>query len=142
MEFQRHAIDELTTAFYSSFTNKNGASPNIKGIYELFIPQGVIIKNSGTIPEIYNLQQFVVPREKLLNEGMLIEFEEEELSHTTEIIGNIGHRLSIYRKSGILAGEAFTAHGVKSIQFIRTPNGWKISSLAWDDEREGLKIQA
>jgi hypothetical protein len=30
--------------------------------------------------------------------------------------------------------------GVISIQFIATPTGWKISAMAWDDERPGLTI--
>jgi hypothetical protein len=27
-----------------------------------------------------------------------------------------------------------------STQFLRTPASWKISSMAWDDERPGLVI--
>jgi hypothetical protein len=29
---------------------------------------------------------------------------------------------------------------VKSLQFVRTADGWRISAVAWDDEREGLAI--
>jgi hypothetical protein len=27
-----------------------------------------------------------------------------------------------------------------STQFIHTPQGWKVSSMAWDDERPGLQL--
>ena len=35
---------------------------------------------------------------------------------------------------------AIDARSVISTQFIRTPRGWKTSSMAWDDERPGLGI--
>lgn len=113
---------------------------SLECIRELFIPEGVIIKNSGPEYEFYNLQQFIEPREKLLNDGTLIDFEEEELTEQTKIVGNIAHRVCVYHKKGILSGNSFHTKGVKSIQFIKTQQGWKINSLTWDDEREGLSI--
>jgi len=29
---------------------------------------------------------------------------------------------------------------VITTQFVRTPAGWRISAMAWDDEREGLAV--
>lgn len=113
---------------------------DLSAINQLFIPEGLIIKSIDSTLEIYNLQQFIEPRERMLNEGILINFKEEELFEKTEIFGNIAHRFSLYKKSGIMSGKAFETKGMKTIQFIKTPNGWKISSLAWDDEREGLFI--
>lgn len=133
-------IDKLTALFFNSFTNKEGLKPNVSGLHQLFIPKGMIIKNTGSTPEIYNLEQFIEPREKLLNEGLLIDFKEEEISERTEIFGNIAHRFSLYQKSGVLSGVAFEAKGMKTIQFIKTQDGWKISAVAWDDERDGLFI--
>ena len=133
-------LDELTRIFYTLFTNKTGQQPDVERIHELFIPEGLIIKNSDTTPVLYNLQQFIEPRIKLLTDGSLIDFSEVEVTERTEIFGNIAHRFSLYRKSGILAGKKFETNGMKTIQFIKTPEGWKISCLAWDDEREGLAI--
>ncbi|UUZ70087.1 hypothetical protein LP416_13350 [Polaromonas sp. P2-4] len=39
-----------------------------------------------------------------------------------------------------MKGAPFEARGVISTQFVRTPEGWKISAMAWDDERPGLSI--
>jgi hypothetical protein len=36
--------------------------------------------------------------------------------------------------------KAIQGSGVISTQFIRTPRGWKMTSMAWDDERPGLTI--
>lgn len=133
-------LDELTNTFFGLFSNKEGSKVDLSAIYRIFIPEGQIIKSIGPAFEIYGLQQFIEPREKLLNEGILTDFKEEEVLEKTEIFGNIAHRFSLYKKSGILSGEAFEAKGMKTIQFVKTPNGWKISSIAWDDEREGLSI--
>jgi hypothetical protein len=31
---------------------------------------------------------------------------------------------------------------VKTLQFVRTGAGWRISAAAWDDERDGLTVPA
>jgi hypothetical protein len=133
-------LDDLVNKFFNLFTNKNGAIPDIDNIYQLCIPEGMIIKNTGATPEIYTLKQFVTPRKKILTDGTLTDFSEEEVTEKTEIFGNIAHRFCSYKKSGILSGQPFEAKGMKTIQFINTASGWKISSLAWDDERERLTI--
>jgi hypothetical protein len=66
--------------------------------------------------------------------------DEVEFAATTEVFGNVAHRFSTYEKRGTMQGEAIEGRGVISTQFIRTPSGWKMSSMAWDDERPGLAI--
>jgi len=39
-----------------------------------------------------------------------------------------------------MKGIAFESRGMISTQFIVTPVGWKMSAMAWDDERPGLSI--
>lgn len=133
-------IDRVIREFMGVFCNKGGARPNLALIRDLFIREGLIIKNSGPVPEIFTLEQFIAPRERILNDGTLAEFEEAEVSARTEIHGNIAQRIAIYRKSGILSGQPFQARGVKTTQLVRTPDGWRISALAWDDEREGFAV--
>lgn len=133
-------IDELVKSFFNLFSVEKGCKADLSAIYQLFIPEGLIVKCSGSTPEIYNLLQFIEPREKMFNDGSLSNFIEEEIFEKTEIFGNIAHRLSLYKKSGLMNGKEFKNKGIKTMQFIKTPNGWKISSVAWDDEREDFKI--
>jgi hypothetical protein len=72
--------------------------------------------------------------------GELTRFLETELWETTRIFGNVAHRFSAYAKSGVSKGEPFQARGMISTQFIHTPAGWRISAMAWDDERPGLTL--
>ena len=133
-------INELVNSFFNLFTVKKGCKADLSLIYHLFIPEGLIVKCSGPTPEIYNLKQFIEPREKMFNDGSLSNFIEEELSENTKIFGNIAQRLSLYQKSGIMYGVEFENKGIKTMQFIKMSDGWKISSVAWDDEREDFKI--
>ena len=127
-------IDEMVSKFFSLFNNCNNSIPNLEPIHDIFIPKGIIIKTLNQNTEIYNLKEFIEPRTKLLSDGTLIDFKEEEISEKTEIFGNIAQRFCVYKKSGVLSGVKFETKGTKTFQFIKTTEGWKISALAWDDE--------
>ena len=134
VEKDKEEIDKLTNTFFSLFTNKDNAIPNVTEIKTLFIPRGMIISNTGENISIYNLDEFIKPREKLLSDGTLTDFSERELNSTTEIFGNIAQRFCFYEKSGVLNGNAFETRGMKTIQFVKVNAVWKMSSVAWSDE--------
>lgn len=136
----KSGIDRVTAAFYDAFTNRDGVAPNVDSLYDLFLPQAIVTKNTGTIPEVYDPAGFVEPRRALLTSGELLEFCEEEVFERTEILGNVAQRFSLYVKSWRAQDRTHEGRGVKTLQFVRTPEGWKIASLAWDDERDGLAI--
>ncbi|MGW5852693.1 GNAT family N-acetyltransferase [Streptomyces sp. NPDC055254] len=126
-------LDRLMAVFAGAFTNTRGRRPDLDVIRDVFIPRGRIISNVGGEPVIYDLDAFIEPRQKMLRDGTLTEFSEWEVSEKTEIFGSVAHRFSRYRKSGIHQGESFQGSGHKTTQFLRTPAGWRIASLAWDD---------
>lgn len=134
MQSDEDAIDELTAAFFGAFNNCNGAKPDLDRLYPLFMSEAIIVKNVGGATEVYDVAAFIEPRREVLTNGSLADFREEEVSETTEIFGTIAQRFSRYEKSWTAAGQPRTGSGAKSIQFVRTPEGWKISALAWDDE--------
>jgi len=133
MERDKSAIDALTAAFYGAFTNRGGEA-DVDRLYRLFIPEANVIKNVGGALAVYDLHEFVEPRRALLRDGSITGFVEEETSETTEIFGNIAQRFSRYRKSWEAAGQTCNGGGAKSLQFVSTPDGWRIASLMWDDE--------
>jgi ribosomal-protein-serine acetyltransferase len=127
------AIDELTTAFFGAFTNIGSVVPKLDLLYELLIPEAMIIKNINATPVVYDVKGFVDPRLALLTDGSLADFSEEETSERTDIFGNIAQRFSGYKKSWIAQGVSFSGSGTNSFQFVRTSAGWKIASVVWDD---------
>jgi hypothetical protein len=46
----------------------------------------------------------------------------------------VDEELSTYEKRGVRDGTAFAARGRIATQFVRPPGGWRITSMAWDDE--------
>jgi hypothetical protein len=136
----KREIDTLTAAFFRAVSFDKGEKSSYADLYHLFIESGLLIKDSGPAPEVSTVQQFIEPRERMADSGELAHFKETETSEITEVFGNIAHRLSIYEKHGVSGGTAIDGRGVISFQFIATPTGWKISALAWDDERPGLTV--
>jgi len=100
----------------------------------VLIPEAVIVQNSGDTPIVYNLEGFVEPRRELLANGTLLDFREWETSGRTDLFGSIAQRAGRYAKAWTADGRAFERTGAKTLQFVRTPQGWRISAFAWNDD--------
>ena len=133
-------LDRLVLKFFRAVSFESGGAPSYQDIAGLFIERGLLIKNTGPTPEICSVKEFIEPRQALVNAGALTRFLESEISESTVIFGNIAHRFSSYAKSGTSGGQSFEARGMITTQFVSTPSGWKMSAMAWDDERPGLSI--
>ena len=129
----KYHISEITRLFFGSFTNKEGAAPNLDLLSSISIPEILIVNRKGSQPVMYTLDSFLEPRRKILTDGTLIEFEEKEVYNETKITGNKATRYSEYEKSGILKGKKFIQRGHKLFQFIRIDQLWKICTVIWED---------
>lgn len=130
----KYQIDQLTRCFFSIFSNTNGQTPPLDSISELCLPQALIIRKAGLTEEVYNPETFIAPRKNMLSDGTLTEFEERETKEHTTLSGTMAQRSSVYRKQGVLNHRAFEQTGHKFFQFIKTLQGWKISSVIWQDD--------
>ncbi|MFD6180332.1 DUF4440 domain-containing protein [Streptomyces goshikiensis] len=126
-------IDAVTAEFFGAFDNRGGKAADLDRIRRLLLPGGVIVK-TGPDFTAYTVDEFIEPRRRLLGGCRLVEFSEWETSERTDIAGDIASRFGEYRKSGILDGEPFEGGGAKTIQFVRTPEGWRIAAFAWHDQ--------
>ncbi|MCX5081966.1 nuclear transport factor 2 family protein [Streptomyces sp. NPDC056121] len=126
-------IDAITAEFFGAFDNRGGSEADVDRIRRLTIP-GALIVSTGSATTAYTVDEFIEPRRKLLSDGRLVEFSEWETSERTQIAGDIAARFGDYRKSGVMNGEPFEGGGTKSIQFVRTPEGWRIASFTWYDQ--------
>ncbi|NUP35011.1 MAG: nuclear transport factor 2 family protein [Streptomycetaceae bacterium] len=127
------ALDALTADFFGAFDNRGGKPADVARVRRLMLPKGVVVI-TGPEFTVLSVDEFVEPREKLLSEGRLAEFSEWETSARTEVVGDLATRFLEYRKSGLLDGEPYEGGGTKTIQYVRTPDGWRISAFAWFDE--------
>ena len=129
-------IDEVMTRFLRAVSFDAGDRPAYDELTTLFGPGARLIRAGTDAPEISSLDEFVRTRQTVVDAGELISFEETELAHTTELFGSIAHRFSSYAKRATTTLGAIDVRGAISTQFIRTKAGWRITSMAWDDERE------
>jgi hypothetical protein len=133
-------LKALTDEFFKAVSFESGQRPSYARIRDLFIDDGKLIRNSSQGADISSVEDFIASRQRLADSGALTAFEEVETAEITELFGNVAHRFITYTKRGTMHQKAIQDRGVISIQFICTSSGWKMTSMAWDDERPGLAI--
>ncbi|GAB3255829.1 hypothetical protein [Kineosporia babensis] len=133
-------IDAHVRTFFAAFTSGPDLDARMDDLRSLFLPAAVIVRTCGGEPTVYGVEDFIAPRKALLSNGKLANFREWQTAGQTEVFGDIAQHWCSYAKAGIHEGVSFTGRGKKSIQFVRTLSGWRISAAAWDDERDGLSM--
>jgi hypothetical protein len=128
-------LARLAAAFFAAVSFEEGGRPGYDAIRDLFIDAGLLIRNTGDAPEVTTVDEFIAPRAELVASGALTSFYEGELEAVNQVFGTVAHRWCSYEKRGVQNGGAFEARGAISTQFVLTPDGWRMSSMAWDDER-------
>jgi hypothetical protein len=136
------SLEMLINEFFRSVSFQTGETPAYCRIHELFVEEGKLIKNNSNAPEMSTIDGFIASRQRMVDSGVLTSFLEIETAEITEVFGNIAHRFSTYVKRSTVNGAVIEGRGLISTQFIRTPAGWRMISMAWDDERPGLTIPA
>jgi len=134
------AITKAVYNAYNSISFKKGESPNYENIKACFIPQAQLINYGSDTAQITNLSQFVYLYRSFVEGDTVYAYSEKELFGKTEQFGKIAERMSTYKSVTISKKATTTETGVNSFQLIKTPAGWKVSSIIWDVERKGLKI--
>jgi len=130
----RAAIADIVRTFFAAFTS---GADRLDALRQVFLPGAVIVRTCGGEPTVYGVDGFIAPRRQLLAGGTLTGFREWELSGRTEVFGDIAQHFCAYAKEGVQDGTPFSGRGMKTLQFVRTGAGWRISAVAWDDERAG-----
>jgi len=136
------SLEMLIDEFFRSVSFQTGEAPAYRRIHELFVEEGKLIKNNSDAPEMSTIDGFIASRQSMVDSGVLTSFQEIETAEITEVFGNVAHRFSTYVKRSTVNGAEIEGRGLISTQFIRTPAGWRMTSMAWDDERPGLTIPA
>src|SRR5436853_2058937 len=89
-------IEHLINAFFDAVSFQEGSRPGYERLRSLLVPGALLIKNSAEVPEIATVDQFIAPRQALVDGGKLTSFTEFETHAITERFGRVAHRLSTY----------------------------------------------
>ena len=127
-------IAQLVREFFAAFATGPDLEARLDGLRELLLPEALVVRTCG-VPTTYDVDGFIEPRRDLLTSGRVTDFREWEVDGTTAVYGDIAHHWCTYAKEWVEDGNRMTVAGAKSIQLVRTETGWRISALAWDDER-------
>ena len=127
-------INNVTTAFFDAFDNRQNRIPDFDQFKKCFVEGSVIGKRTDTEVKVWSLSDFWKPRNELLIDGKLTEFHEWEVKPETSIFNGIAIRHCSYQKEGILDGLPYAGVGTKCFQFVLTQGGWRIAYLLWEDD--------
>lgn len=128
-------IETLVRAFFSAFAAGPEAAARLDDLRRIMLPGATIVRTCGLPVEVYDVESFIAPRLALLTSGEITEFEEWPEPGRIDVFGDIAHWWGAYGKRWRSGGELHTGDGMKTMSFVRTAAGWRISSAAWDDER-------
>jgi hypothetical protein len=135
LDDDRATLEAMVGTFFAAFATGPDLDARLEALRDLFIPEAVIIRTCGLDPAVYSVDAFIEPRQRLLAGGSLVDFKEWAEAGRTEVFGDVAHWFGSYAKSWTQDGAPFEGRGMKSIQLVRMPVGWRISAAAWDDER-------
>jgi hypothetical protein len=69
------------------------------------------------------------------------DFHEVETGRRVDLFGNMAHAWSVYEARRSLDDPEPERRGINSIQLFRdSERGWRIVSMIWDNEREGMMV--
>jgi hypothetical protein len=131
----KKAVDEA----YAALGFKPGEQPRYDSIQHYFIPQAQLIDFITDTAQILSISDFVKAYKNYVQSTKITSFNEQEIYGHTDQFGNIAQRISSY-KTYINSADIVKERGVNSFQLIKTPQGWKVSSIIWDVEKTGLPI--
>lgn len=133
------AIKKAVADAYASISFKNGEQPRYDSIKYYFILQAQLINFITDTAQVLSIDDFVKAYKNYVQTTNIHSFREQEIYGRTDQFGNIAQRISTY-KTYINSLDIVKERGVNSFQLIKTPQGWKVSSMIWDVEKTGLTI--
>ena len=136
---EEEAIKKAVDDAYKAISFKKGEKMYFDSIRNSFLPQAQLLDFRNDTLEILTIDQFVNVYKTGVETNGITSFYEEEIKGTTDQFGRVAQRMSTY-KTYINTMDSISERGVNSFQLIKTPQGWKVSSIIWDVESPKLKI--
>ena len=133
------AITKAVQDAYMAISFKEGEQPRYSEVPNYFIPEVQFINFRTDTAQIFNMKQFEDLFKSFLQQTKTHMFYEEEAFGRTEQFGKVAHRISTY-VTYLNTRDKPAERGVNSFQLIKTPKGWKVSSIIWDVEKPTLKV--
>ena len=133
------SIETLTKALYQVISGPAGTRdwPRFRALFiegARLIP--VRVTAAGASPVVLTVEDYIARAGANFEKAA---FYESEISRRVEAFGNIAHVFSTY-ESRHAPGEKPFARGINSIQMVNDGKSWKVVTILWDAERQGLSL--
>ncbi|MBC8052391.1 MAG: hypothetical protein H7Y13_04960 [Sphingobacteriaceae bacterium] len=135
-----HEIDKLTSQFYECICFNPEHYPKYDQLQELFYGDGKLLNGNYDQPLEFTVQSYVQAIMHQIDDGNVVFYSQQEISDITEVFGKTAQRISVYEYSSTAENIEPWNRGVNYMQFILIEGQWKIVSMLWNDEKEGLTI--
>ncbi len=132
---EQRSIEKTIEHLFRAISFKQGEEPNMHKIKSLFIGEGILINYNDPEPLILPVDEFIVYFNKQFSDGVMTQLEDREVHAETRIFGRIAHRFSYYEARFDESDEKPFAVGVNTIQLMKINDEWKITSMAWNDDK-------
>ena len=133
------AIKTAVDNVYTALSFGDGKQPNADSIKNCFIEKAQLINFIADTAQILSIDDFIKAFKNYTQTSKINFYKETEIFGRTEQFGNIAQRISSY-KTFANNTDVVSERGVYSFQLIKTPNGWKVSSIIWDVEDKNLPV--
>jgi hypothetical protein len=133
------AIKKAVADAYQIISFKQGQTLNYDSIRTSFIPQAQLMNFRTDSLQVLTLDQFIIVYKDFVKSAGITSFYEKEVFGKTDQFGKIAQRISTYA-SYINTMDSVGERGVNSFQLVKTPNGWRVSSIIWDVERPSQPV--
>ena len=126
-------IRAVVDRFFAAFVSGPEAAVRADDLRTVLLPEALLVSAAGAAPTSYDVDSFIAPRVTLLGGDTMTGFHEWVESARVDRFGDIAQVWCGYAKSWLQDGEPRQGSGAKSLQLVRTTDGWRISAVVWDD---------
>ncbi len=133
-------IDHLIQKFYECVCFHPEHYPKYDQLQELFYGDGKLLNCNYDKPIDFTVHSYIQAMMHQIEEGNATFYSQQEISDVTEVFGRTAQRISVYEYAFEAEAVQPWKRGVNYVQFIFAEGKWKIVSMIWSDEREGVRI--
>jgi len=136
----KQRIQALIDAMYALISGPGEQPRDWARQRQLFMPGARLIRTrlndqGRPEPDILDLEDYGESYERLMGGR---DFFEVECANSLQVFGRVAQVFSAYEAFADAAHRSPLKRGVNVIQLYRFDEGWRITAMAWDDERAGL----
>ncbi|WP_207426308.1 hypothetical protein [Pedobacter sp. SYSU D00535] len=133
-------IDLVIKEFYDCVCFNPEHYPKYDRLQELFYGDGKLMNCNYEKPLDFTVASYTQAVMHQIEEGNSTFYVQQEISDITEVFGRTAQRISVYEYSFEAEAIQPWKRGVNYVQLIFAEGKWKIVSMIWSDEKEGVTI--